>query len=95
MTTMQNLAERELELEEINRLAHELGYINGDDRTVYENLLGAYFNDATSARDLGNKERSQWLKMLRLWRQGHAITATTQAAIEEQVAGRSDAGRAA
>lgn len=73
------------ELAEINRLAHELGYIDGDDRTVYENLLGAYFDGANSARNLLDHQRSQWLDMLRLWRQGQAIAATTQTAIDQQL----------
>jgi hypothetical protein len=76
------------ELAEINRLAQELGYIDGADRTVYENLLGAYFDGADSARNLSDHDRSQWLAMLRLWRQGSAIAATAQTAIDEQLAQR-------
>ena len=70
-------AVREGDLEEINRLAQELGYINGDDRTIYEALLGAYFPDATSARDLNTEDRGQWLGMLRLWKAGRAMNGHT------------------
>ena len=80
--------EREKELQEINRLAIELNYIDGDDRAVYEALLGAYFPNATSARDLLDHERVQWLTMLRLWRQGRVITGRTQVAIDRELAQR-------
>lgn len=65
---------REVELREINRLAVELHYIAGDDRTIYDALLGTYFDGKTSARDLNMGERRDWLNMLRQWAigRGHA-----------------------
>ena len=88
MTPEKDWLDRESELEEINRLARDLNYIDGDDRTVYDNLLASYFPGVTSARNLKGHERSQWLTMLRLWRRGIEITTTTQGAIDEELAQR-------
>jgi hypothetical protein len=84
----QDWLQRESELDEINELAISLKYIDGDDRTVYEALLGAYFPHATTARDLKDHERIQWLTMLRLWQQGDGIRARMEAALEAELAER-------
>lgn len=88
MNTNKDWLDRESKVEEINRLAHELKYIDGDDRTVYEALLGAYFPEAQSARDLDDEQLGKWLGMLRLWRQGNDITAKAREAIDSELAQR-------
>ena len=93
--TAEQSQQRESEIQEIVRLAHELGYIDGDDRTVYEALLGTYFHDAQTARALTDKERGEWLGMLKLWRQGANISTTQQAAINQALASRPEERRTA
>jgi hypothetical protein len=83
---MDQVDARELDLQEINTLAHDLGYIVDDDYTIYDALLGAYFPTARSARDLNDSDRRQWLSMLRLWKVGRNSSAQTSTPNEEHQA---------
>jgi hypothetical protein len=56
---------RKPQYEEIHVLAGNLGYINGNDKTEYRELIAASYEGVTSAKDLDDKQLEGFLKLLR------------------------------
>jgi hypothetical protein len=59
---------RSKELAEIHILGAELGYIVGDNKVAWRNLISSYFPGHYSSGDLTDLHRSQLLGMLRAWK---------------------------
>lgn len=69
--------QRTAELGEIHMLAQGLGLIVKDGGRVldaeYRKLISQLFEDKTSARDLSDQQRAEWLSILRAWARARAI----------------------
>jgi len=69
---------RTAELAEIHMLAQALDWIvvGGDgfvNKTEYQRMMAVYFNGETSAKNMDDQHRSQWLTMLRSWAKAHDV----------------------
>lgn len=56
---------RTKDLRFIHAMATELGYINGNDTREYRRQIGIYFPGCTSAGELSDRERAQFIAILR------------------------------
>jgi hypothetical protein len=65
--------QRTAELAEIHIMAKALSLIVGSNRKPYENFLTTFFGK-TSAAELSDQQRAEWLAVLRAWRRAQAIT---------------------
>ncbi len=59
---------RSKELAEAHALGQELGYIVGDNKVAWSNLISVNFPGVRSSGDLNDLQRSQFLTMLRAWK---------------------------
>ena len=62
---------RSTELAELHLLGEALGYIIGEDKTAWKNLISTHFRGQTSSGDLDDLQRSQFLSTMRALKSAH------------------------
>jgi len=73
--------QRNRELAEAHKLGEELGYIFGDNKVAWSNLVNSYFPGHTSSGTLNSVQRAQFLSMLRAWKTARSRTSELAASL--------------